>query len=147
MQYRAVEILIVEDNEVDAFLSHDALIRSEIPLRLNFVSQCYEALNYIFKIGPFHQAATPDLILLDLKMDGMDGIEFLKTLQDHLTLKTIPIVIVSSSSHPSDIALTYQLNAIAYLAKPLLQQEIVPIIENLHLFRPGPNNYKPLTNR
>lgn len=147
MRSKAIEILVIEANEVDAFLSHNALTCNELSVQLNFVSDGNEALNYLFKIGSFQQALTPDLILLDLKMDGMDGIEFLKVLKDHPTLKSIPVVIVSTSSQPTDIELTQQFNAIAYLTKPLVQQEIVPIIENLHLFSPGGNNRKPLTNR
>lgn len=147
MKTKAVEVLVIEDNEVDAFLSHDALTRNELFIKLNFVSDGNEALNYLFKIGPFQQAVTPDLILLDLKMDGMDGLEFLQSLKEHSTLGTIPIVIVSTSTHPADVEATYQFNAIAYLNKPLRQEEIIPIIENLHLFRLSQNNRKPLSNQ
>jgi len=131
------EILLVEDGDVDAWLTGTVL--SECAGAFNFcrVKEGREALDFLLKTGPYQEAPTPDLILLDLHMAGIDGLELLRQIKSHLSLKDIPIVILSSSSHPRDIEETFQCKAVAYLNKPLTREAIQPIIDNLNLFKPS----------
>ena len=146
MEDKSIQILLVEDSEVDAWLTQAALRESDVRATIHLVTEGNEALNFVAKIGPFKDVPTPDLILLDLKMAGMDGLDFLRIIKQHPQLRDIPVVILSTSSHPRDIEETYQFKAAAYLNKPLKAHTLVPIIHNLHLFRPTKDKPKRAAN-
>jgi CheY-like chemotaxis protein len=137
MEKKSTEILVVEDNEVDSWLIRNALEACGIANTIHLVTEGNEALNFIMRIGPFKTVPVPDMILLDLNMPGLDGLDFLRLIKQFPELKNIPVIILSSSSHPNDIEETYRFRAAAYLNKPLNVNEIRPIVENLHLFRPN----------
>lgn len=142
---RHTHVLVVEDNTIDAFLTQAALEECDATIKVASVSEGTVALNYLLKTGTFQNAPTPDLILLDLNMPVMDGLEFLKLIKQNPQLKHIPIVILTTSDNERDIKQTFQFQAVAYLNKPLASQEILPILENLALFTPKvpttPNNH------
>jgi CheY-like chemotaxis protein len=131
------EILLVEDGDVDAWLTGTVLSECEGTFNFSRVKEGREALDFLLKSEPYQEAQTPDLILLDLHMAGLDGLELLRQIKFHPSLKDIPIVILSSSSHPHDIEETFRCKAIAYLNKPLTREAIQPIIDNLNLFKPS----------
>jgi chemotaxis family two-component system response regulator Rcp1 len=132
-----MEVLLVEDSEVDAWLTGEVLQSCGVRVNLNQMSEGNEALNCLMKLGPFQQAATPDLILLDLNMPGMDGFDFLYSIKQVPFLRDIPVVILTTSALEKDIDRTFQYQAVAYLEKPLSAEEIVPILQNLSLFSPS----------
>jgi CheY-like chemotaxis protein len=132
---KCTEILLVEDGDVDAWLSRTVLDECEGFLNIHRMKEGREAMDFLLRNEPFTDAPTPDLILLDLHMTGIDGLELLRLIKHNLSLKNIPVVILSSSSHPKDIDDTFLFKAVAYLNKPLTVEAIQPIIDNLHLFR------------
>ncbi|MES2730213.1 MAG: response regulator [Bacteroidota bacterium] len=131
-----MEILLIEDNPVDAWITQETLSACGIPIKVHYLPEGEAALGFLNQVAPFQAAVTPDLILLDLHMTGMGGVEFLKNVKNVPRLKNIPVVILSTSSHPKDIEETYQFKAIAYLNKPIQLEEIVLILNNLPIFSP-----------
>ena len=114
---KSFEILIVEDNEADVEMVRRSL-REAIPgCNLTVASDGAEALDCLFKRGKFSGAARPNLILLDLNMPGMNGKEALKVIKSDEKLKTIPVVVLTSSNSPMDIKESYAHHANCYVVK------------------------------
>ena len=131
-----IQLLLVEDNEVDTWLTQDTLRESRAPVRVHIVADGKEALDFLRKNAPFEQAPTPDVLLLDLNMPVMTGIELLQFLKSSESFKRIPVVVLSTSSHPKDVQAAQQFEAAAYLTKPLSVDQILPILEDLGLLKP-----------
>lgn len=113
-----LEILLIEDNEGDVELIREAL-QDEVPsCNLFVVNNGRRALDRMLKHGIYQDAVTPHLILLDLNLSGMDGKILLKITKQDEQLKTIPIVVLTSSRAPSDILESYTHHANCYIVKP-----------------------------
>jgi two-component system response regulator len=118
----AVDILLVEDNPRDAELTIRALKKHNLANRLYAVEDGAEALNFIFcrgKYGKRHHSNTPKVVLLDLKLPKVDGLEVLRTLKQDDRMRSIPVVIVTSSRQDPDIKAAYDLGANSYVVKPV----------------------------
>jgi CheY-like chemotaxis protein len=118
MSRGVVRILLVEDNLGDVRLTREAFKDARIPLELNVVSDGVEALDFLRRRGAYSQSPRPDLILLDLILPRMDGRVVLEELKADLTLKSLPVIILSVSSAPEDIEYSYARHANCYVAKP-----------------------------
>jgi CheY-like chemotaxis protein len=118
MSRGVVHILLVEDNPGDVRLTREAFKDARIPLELNVVSDGVEALDFLRRRGAYSQSPRPDLILLDLNLPRMDGRVVLEELKADLTLKSLPVIILSVSSAPEDIEYSYARHANCYVAKP-----------------------------
>jgi CheY-like chemotaxis protein len=118
MPRRPAEILLVEDDEGDAFLTENALRASKIPFRLTTVSTGEDAMEFLFQRGIHAGASRPDLVLLDLNLPGINGKDVLTELKQHASLRRIPVVVLTSSRAESDILRSYNLYANAYMVKP-----------------------------
>ena len=115
---KPLEILLVEDNEGDVDMVQEAL-QDEIPTcNVSVANNGREALDCLFKQGNFRDVATPQLILLDLNMPRIDGKILLKIVKQDERLKSIPVVVLTSSKAPSDIQEAYELRANCYIVKP-----------------------------
>jgi two-component system, chemotaxis family, response regulator Rcp1 len=112
------ELLLVEDNPGDVYLTREAFRESRIPLRLNVVSDGEEALLYLRREAPFPHAARPDLVLLDLNLPKKDGRELLAELKADPDLRQIPVIILTTSESSQDVRRAYKLHANCYLTKP-----------------------------
>lgn len=123
-----IDILLVEDNEADALLSQEALKRAKVRNRVHVVNDGAEAMEFLRRQGPFAEAPRPDLMLLDLNLPNMDGREVLEAMKADPALKTIPVVVVTSSAAEQDIVRTYDLNANAYVTKPVDLQQFLRVI-------------------
>lgn len=129
-----VNVLMVEDNEGDARLTQEALKDCKLCMHLDVVVDGVEALDYLRKRGPYAGAPFPDLILLDLNLPRKSGIEVLEEIKKDDSLKTIPVVVMTSSRAEEDIVRTYKLHANCYITKPLDLQQFSNIVRSIDHF-------------
>ncbi|MBU1368036.1 MAG: response regulator [Bacteroidetes bacterium] len=130
---KSIDILLAEDSPGDADLAMEALEESKLKNKLYVVVDGQEALDFLFKKGKYIDVPRPDLILLDLNMPKVDGREVLKIVKEDKNLRSIPVVILTTSRAEEDILKTYDLHANCYIAKPLNLEkfmEVVAAIEN-----------------
>jgi len=114
----ALEVLLVEDNEGDVEMTQRAFRDGKPACHLSVANDGVEAMDFLLKQGNFAGAPTPQLILLDLNMPRMDAKEFLEAVKRDIQLKTIPIVMLTSSQPPKDIRESYERPASCYVVKP-----------------------------
>lgn len=116
-----VNILYAEDNPADAELTLRAFKKQRLANNLKWVKDGQEALDYLFRQGPYASRpnAHPYLVLLDLKMPKVDGIEVLKRIKCSSETKTIPVVVLTSSAEESDVVRSYELGVNSYIVKPV----------------------------
>jgi len=115
-------ILLVEDNRMDIELTLDAFREARLKNTIQVVQNGQEALDYLLGNGKFADRASypmPNLILLDLKLPGIDGFEVLRKIKSTPLLKRLPVVILTSSKEEGDRALSYDTGANSYLVKPV----------------------------
>jgi two-component system, response regulator len=120
-EFDDIDILLVEDNPLDAELTMRGLNSQKVANRITWLKDGAEALDYVFRRNAYAGRTDkgPRLILLDLKMPRVGGIEVTKALKSDEQTKRIPIVIMTSSKEESDIAASYELGANSYIVKPL----------------------------
>lgn len=120
-QFEQIDILLVEDNPLDAELTMTALKGDKVANHITWVKDGQQALDYIFREGEFAQRedVPPRLVLLDLKMPRVGGIEVLKAIKSDERTRRIPVVVMTSSDEESDVAKTYDLGVNSYVVKPL----------------------------
>jgi two-component system, response regulator len=121
IDYEQVEILLVEDNEADAEMTMRALQRQHLANNLVWVKDGAEALDFLFRRGAYGSRAgiVPKLVLLDLKMPKVDGIEVLRQIKANEETKAIPVVMLTSSAEERDIIASYSLGVNSYIVKPV----------------------------
>jgi two-component system, response regulator len=136
-QSTAVELLLVEDNPQDLELALRALRKANLANRIHIARDGAEALDFIFCEG-LHSARQmadiPKVILLDLKLPKIDGLEVLKRLKTDPRTKTIPVVVLTSSKEQSDVIASYQLGVNGYVVKPVNFEQFVGAVRELGLF-------------
>jgi len=120
-EFEDIDILLVEDNPLDAELTMRGLKSQKVANRITWLKDGAEALDYVFRRNAFADRTDkgPRLILLDLKMPRVGGIEVTRALKSDERTKRIPIVIMTSSKEEGDIANSYDLGANSYIVKPL----------------------------
>lgn len=117
-----ITILLVEDNPDHAELVKRNLVEFQVANSINHVEDGEAALDYVFGRGAFFNRNTyplPDLILLDLRLPRIDGLEVLKEIKSDKTLHTIPVVILTTSDGERDMAMAYEYHANSYVTKPV----------------------------
>jgi two-component system response regulator len=122
MENKEVEILLIEDNFSDAELAIRSLRKNSLTHNLLHLTDGAEALDYLFCKGKYTErniSNKPKVILLDLKMPKVNGIEVLKQIKTDIHTKTIPVVVLTSSKESSDIEQAYLLGANSYMIKPV----------------------------
>ncbi len=133
----AVEILLVEDNPNDVELTLRALKKRNLANKVHVVTDGAEALDYIFTTGtyedrdPNHQ---PKLILLDLKLPKVDGLEVLRRIKSDERTKTIPVVVLTSSREEQDMVKSYKLGVNSYIVKPVDFNKFINAVGELGLY-------------
>jgi two-component system response regulator len=130
-------ILLVEDNSSDIDLTKRALSKGHILNELVVAEDGQEALDYLFGSGMYadrDSARAPTLILLDLKLPKVDGLEVLRRIRGDSRTKRLPVVILTSSKEDQDIAASYDLGANSYIRKPVDFLQFAEAIENLGLY-------------
>jgi CheY-like chemotaxis protein len=130
----ALRILLVEDDPADAALVEGALDAHPRPSELHVTGDGAEALAFLRHQDPYADAPRPDLILLDLNMPRMSGHEALQQIKTDPALRTIPVVVFTTSSLPEDVSDSYHAYANAYVTKPLDLDALVTAVEAIHRF-------------
>ncbi|MFZ1809242.1 MAG: response regulator [Cyclobacteriaceae bacterium] len=128
---KQVEILLIEDNLDDAELAIRALKKKNLANNLLHISDSEEALEYLFANGNNNY---PKLILLDLKMPKVDGIQVLKRIKGDPEKKVIPVVMLTSSKEEKDIVESYNLGVNAYIVKPVQFDKFLEAVDQLGMF-------------
>ncbi|MCD9095348.1 response regulator [Luteimonas fraxinea] len=129
-------ILLAEDSPHDAEMAIDALRDAHLANPIVHVEDGVEALDYLLQRGKYADRAPgdPAVLLLDIKMPRMDGLEVLKQLREHETLKRMPVVILSSSREESDLARSWDLGVNAYVVKPVDVDQFFEAVRTLGKF-------------
>ena len=131
---RAIEILLVEDNPGDVRLTIEGLNEAKVRNNLNVARDGVEALEFLRRQGQFAEAVRPDLILLDLNLPRIDGREVLAEVKSDPDLKTIPVVVLTTSSAEQDILRSYELQANCYITKPVDLEQFIKVVRSIEDF-------------
>ncbi|WP_297472780.1 response regulator [Ferrovum sp.] len=134
---KEVEILLVEDNPTDAELCIRALKKNNLANQLVWVRDGAEALDFLFATGAYdgrQVANVPRVILLDLHLPKVDGMEVLRRVKSDERTKTIPVVVLTSSKEDRDVAESYQLGVNSYISKPVGFDAFVKTVSELGLY-------------
>ncbi|AEV85555.1 chemotaxis protein CheY [Actinoplanes sp. SE50] len=116
---RVLDVLIVDDDDADTLMIEEALLDVEPAPAVHRVSDGSEAIDYLRRQGPYADARRPDLILLDLNMPRMGGHEVLAEVKNDEALKSIPVVVLTTSNALPDITASYARHANAFVTKPM----------------------------
>lgn len=131
------KVLLVEDNPDDAELVLHALRKRRLVNRIDVVTDGEEAVDYLFGRGSHEDRAgepPPDVILLDLKLPKLDGLEVLREIRSNETTTNVPVVILTSSDQDPDIARAYELRANSYVVKPVDFDSFSEVVAGLGLY-------------
>jgi len=135
---KIVEVLLVEDNPADEKLTLKALEKNRIVNNVFVVRDGAQALDYIFHKGKYENIEKKNnklkLILLDLKLPKVDGIEVLKQIKSDERTKMIPVVVLTSSHEESDIVKSYKYGVNSYIVKPIDFEQFIEAVSNLGLY-------------
>lgn len=134
--FEAVEILLVEDSDADAEMIVRALRKGNIVNKVARLRDGVEALEFVFREGAFSQrsAGQPKLILLDLKMPRLGGIDVLRRLKTDDETKVIPVVVLTSSAEEQDVVKSYDLGVNSYLVKPVNSSKFTEVVTQAGLY-------------
>jgi two-component system, chemotaxis family, response regulator Rcp1 len=131
---RPIEILLVEDNPGDERLTREALKEGKVRNILHVVTDGREAMRFLRREGRYAQTVRPDLILLDLNLPGKDGRTVLKEIKEDPSVRSIPVVILTSSQAEDDIVRSYNLQANCYVTKPVDLNQFVVVVKTIESF-------------
>ncbi|RPJ55465.1 MAG: response regulator [Acidobacteria bacterium] len=129
-----IEILLVEDSPSDTELTIEALSEAKVANHLSAVQDGVEALAFLRREREYAQAPRPDLILLDLNLPRKDGREVLTELKGDPDLKTIPVVVLTSSSADEDVFRAYELQCNCYITKPVVFKDFLQVVRSIENF-------------
>jgi CheY-like chemotaxis protein len=131
---RPIEILLIEDNPGDVRLTREALRDGKVPNNLNVVGDGVEALAFLHREGSYATAPRPGLILLDLNLPKKDGRQVLAEVKSDPALRTIPVVILTTSTAEEDVLHSYGLHANAYIKKPVDLDQFLRVVQAVEEF-------------
>lgn len=131
---RNVRVLLVEDSIADATLIQEIFIDEKVEVDLNVVRDGFEAMDFLLAQNKFVDAVRPDLVILDLNMPKKDGRELLSEMKATESLKSIPVVILTTSKAEEDVLQSYNLHASCYLIKPIDLSQFTKLVQYIQNF-------------
>ena len=131
---RAISVLVVDDDGGDVRLMREALELSGVTNEIAVVKDGVEAMAFLRREAPYEDAARPDLILLDLNLPRKDGREVLAEVKTDESLRTIPIVVLTTSTAAADIRRSYELHANLYVTKPVDLSSFLRVVQEIDQF-------------
>lgn len=129
-----IEILLVEDNPGDVRLTKEAIKEGKVINNLYVVGDGIEALEFLHRKGNFEKVPRPDLVLLDLNLPRKNGREVLAEIKADENLRSIPVIILSTSEAENDIMKSYELNANCYVTKPVDLEDFMNVVKSIEDF-------------
>ncbi|MGW6333920.1 response regulator, partial [Nocardia rhamnosiphila] len=129
-----IDILLVEDDPGDELMTREAFEDNKIGNTLHVAHDGQEALDFLYRVGPYADAPRPDLILLDLNLPKYDGRQVLEKIKADSDLSHIPVVVLTTSAAEEDILRSYKLHANAYVTKPVDLDQFVAAIKQIDDF-------------
>lgn len=127
-------ILLVEDNEGDIILTREAFEELQAPVIINVVRNGEQAIQFLNKREEFIDVSTPDLILLDINLPKLNGLEVLKYIKEHIHFRKIPVLMLTTSSSESDILNSYQNYVNSYITKPIDMNDFWVVVKTIESF-------------
>jgi len=131
---KEIDILLIEDNEGDIVLTLEALKAGKLKNRVEVARDGQIAIDMLFKETPYENARTPDLILLDINLPKLDGIEVLAQIKNHELLKRIPVIMLTTSDTEADILRSYNNYANCYITKPISLHSFMEVVSTIEEF-------------
>jgi|SRR5690606_3004929 len=131
---KEVHILLIEDNEGDIVLTLDAFEESKIRTKISVVKNGADALDFLFNKGHYKEEDRPDLILLDINLPVYNGHEVLKIIKEDLSLKKIPVIILTTSASQKDVNRAYENHSNSYVIKPIDMDDFLKAILKIEEF-------------
>ena len=131
---RPIEILLVEDNPGDVRLTIEGLNEGKVRNNLHIARDGVEAMAFLRREGEYRDAVRPDLILLDLNLPRKDGREVLQDLKQDPALRTIPVVVLTTSRSEQDVLRSYELQANCYITKPVDLEQFITVVKSIEDF-------------
>src|SRR6202049_977029 len=129
-----IEVLLVEDSPGDVRLTREAFKDAKVHINLNVASDGADAMAYLKREGDYANVPRPDLILLDLNLPKKDGREVLEEIKESPTLKSIPVVVLTTSASEADILRSYRLHANCYITKPVGLDGFLEVVKSIDSF-------------
>ena len=126
---RALEILLVEDNQLDARLTEEALLDTGLENRLTTVEDGEAAISYLSRVGKYKESLRPDVVLLDLNLPKKDGQIVLEEMRRHPELEDIPVVVLTVSKKDEDITRALDSRMNYYMCKPVDPRQLFSVLE------------------
>jgi CheY-like chemotaxis protein len=129
-----IEVLLVEDSPGDVRLTREAFRDAKVHINLHVATDGTKAMAFLNREGEHANAPRPDLVLLDLNLPKKDGREVLQEIKESHTLKSIPVVILTTSSSEADILKSYRLHANCYITKPVGLDGFLTVVKSIDNF-------------
>ena len=130
----AIHILLVEDNDGDILLTTEALENTQLGTKLSVVKNGKDAIDFLTNADGYSDATQPDMLLLDINLPKRNGHEVLKFIKENETLKHIPVIMLTTSSSPSDIELAYKNYVNCFIIKPIEAHSFLDLIAAIENF-------------
>ncbi|MEB2784210.1 response regulator [Algoriphagus persicinus] len=131
---KKAHILLVEDNEGDIVLTLEAFEEGKIKTEISVVKNGQDALDYLYNRGKYEKSEKPDLILLDINIPIITGLDVLKEIKTDTKLKKIPVIVLTTSSNEKDINMAYQNHANSYIVKPIELEDFLKAVLKIEEF-------------
>lgn len=128
------EILLVDDSPTDVLLTRDAFENSKLSNKLHVVEDGVDAVSFLKREPPYEDVPRPGLILLDLNLPKMSGLEVLEIIKADDELRMIPVVVITTSKAEEDVIRSYGLHANCYIKKPLDFEKLAEVVKSINAF-------------